>query len=108
MMLFYSQTNKFGHPPPQKKRQQRRRDTNGRDMATRTCVCLHQQRVTWNFTRSRLSDLAQSNPFVKNNYLIIVAFSHPHFSICDISYTKESTLSFHARATRFKVDCIYI
>ena len=44
--------------------------------------------VTWIFTRSRLSDSAQSSPFIKNYYLIIVAFSRPHFSI----YAKESTL----------------
>ena len=53
----------FGPSPPPPKR---RRDTNGRDMAPSTCVFLYQQPVTWSFTRSRLSDLAQSNPFIKN------------------------------------------
>ena len=79
----------FLDPPPKK----RRRGMNGRDMAPITCVCLYQKPVTWSFTRSRLSDSAQSNPFIQN-YLIIVAFSGPHFSIYDIFYTKESTLSF--------------
>ena len=43
--------NFFGHPP-----KKRLRDTNGREMATRTSVCLYLQPVTWIFTRSRLSD----------------------------------------------------
>ena len=51
--FFYSETKKntilFGPPPSQQKR---RGDTNGHDMATRTCVCLYQQPVTWIFTRS--------------------------------------------------------
>ena len=74
---------------------------NGREIATLTCVCLYQQPVTW-ILLGQLSDSAQSNPFIENYYLIIVASSHPHFSIHDISYTKESTLSFKARATHFK------
>ena len=101
MILFYSETKKIKYfldpPPPQK----RRRDANGRDMATRTCVCLYQQPMTWIFTRSRLSDSAQRNPFIKKYYLIVVAFSHPHFSIF---HTKESTLSFNGRATHFKSE----
>ena len=40
----------FWDPP------KRLRDTNGRDMATRTSVCLYNQPVTWIFTQSRLSD----------------------------------------------------
>ena len=36
MLFYYSETKKI--PPPQKKK--RRRDTNGGDMATRTCICL--------------------------------------------------------------------
>ena len=87
-MLFYSEIKKrkyFLDPPPKKKR---RRDMNGRDMAARTCVCLYQQPATTIFTQSSLSNSAQSNPFIKN-YLIIVTFSRPHFSIYDIFYTKE-------------------
>ena len=49
MMLFNSETKKIKYfldtPPPKK----RLRDTNGRYMATRTCVCLYQQCVTWIF-----------------------------------------------------------
>ena len=32
----------------------RLRDTNGRDMATHSSVCLYNEPVTWIFTRSRL------------------------------------------------------
>ena len=98
MMLFYSETKKikyFLDPPPKKAQGY------GRDMAPSTCVCLYQQPVTWSFTWSRLSDSEQSNPFIRNYYLIIVAFSGPHFSIYDIFYTKESTLSFNERDTHF-------
>ena len=97
MMLLYSkimQIKYFVTPPPQTKR---RKDTNGPDIAT----CLYKQLVTWIFTRLRLNDSAQSDPFIKNYYLIIVTFSRPHFSIYDIFYTKESTLRFHARVTHF-------
>ena len=90
-MLFYSETKKrkyFLDPPLQK----RRMDTNSRDMAPRTCVSLYQQPLTWIFTRSRLSDSAQSNPFIRNYYLIIVAFSRPHFSIYDIFIQKKAYL----------------
>ena len=70
MMRCYSKKkgNKinFG-PPPQKKRL---KDTNGRDMSTRTNVCLYNQPVTWIFTRSRLSSLSDSDnkviPSLKN------------------------------------------
>ena len=105
MMLCYSKTRKikyFLDPPPQK----RLKDTNGRDMSTRTSVFLYNQPVTWIFTRSRLSSLSdfglQSNPFIENYYLIIVVFSCPHFSIYDIYYTLENTRSFSKRATHFK------
>ena len=88
MMLFYSEKNKIKYflDPPKKNR---RRDMNGRDMALSTCVCLYQQPVTWSFTRSRLSDSAQSNPFIKDYYLIIVAYSRPHFSIYNIFIQKK-------------------
>ena len=48
MMLFNSETKKIKYflDPFQK----RLRDTKGRDMATRTSVCLYQQRATWIFT----------------------------------------------------------
>ena len=39
---------------------------------------------------------------MENNYLIIVVFSFPHFSIYDIFYTLENTRSFNERATHFK------
>ena len=55
MMLCYSKTRKikyFLDPPPSKKTL---KNTNGRDMSTRTSVFLYNQPVTWIFTRSRLS-----------------------------------------------------
>ena len=61
MMLCYSKIRKikyFLDPPPQKKTL---KDTNGRDMSTRTSVCLYNQPVTWIFTRSRLSSLIDSD-----------------------------------------------
>ena len=70
MMLFYSKIRKikyFLDPPPPKKRL---KDTNGRDMSTRTSVCLYNQTVTWIFTRSGLSNLSDSDykviPSLKN------------------------------------------
>ena len=61
MMLCYSKTRKikyfFKPPPPQK----RLKDTNGRDMSTRTSVCLYNQPVTWIFTRLGLSSLSDSD-----------------------------------------------
>ena len=61
-------------------------------MAPSTCVCLYQQPVTWSLTRLRLSDSTQSNPFIKNYHLIIVAYSGPHFSIYDIFIQKKAHL----------------
>ena len=61
MMLCYSKTRKikyFLDPPPKKKRL---KDTNGRDMSTRTSVFLYNLPVTWIFTRSRLSSLSDSD-----------------------------------------------
>ena len=78
----------FLDPPTKKKRL---RDTNGRNMATRTSVCLYQQPVTWIFT-----------PFIVNYYLSKDGFSRLHLSICDIFHTKENTRSFNVRATHFK------
>ena len=69
----------------------RRSYTNGRDVAPCTHVCLYKQHVTLIFTRSRLSDTAQSNPFIDNYFLIIVAFLQPHFSINDILYKRKPT-----------------
>ena len=61
MMLCYSKNKEnkilFGPPPPKK----RLKDTNGRDMSTRTSVCLYSQPVTWIFTRSRLSSSSDSD-----------------------------------------------
>ena len=53
--FLYSKTKKMKYDPPPKKRHS---DTNGRDMATITCVCLYKQRVTWIFTRWTLSNSA--------------------------------------------------
>ena len=61
MMLCYSKTRNikyFFDPPPPKKRL---KDTNDRDMSTRTSVCLYHQTVTWIFNRSRLSRLSDSD-----------------------------------------------
>ena len=61
MMLCYSKTRKIKYfltPPPPKKSL---KDTNGRDVSTRTSVCLYQQPVTWIFTRSRLGRLRNSD-----------------------------------------------
>ena len=72
MMLYYSKTRKikyFLDPPPQKKRL---RDTNCRDMSTRTGVCLYNQPVTWIFTRSRLSSLSDSDYKVIPSLKIII------------------------------------
>ena len=66
-MFFNSETKRMKYfleaPPPKK----RGRDANGSDMVPSTCVCLYQQPVAWSFTRSRLGDSAQSNPFIKYN-----------------------------------------
>ena len=59
---------------------QEKYNTNGRNMATRTNVCLYEQPVTWIF-----------NPFIENYYLIIVVFfSSPRFSIYDIFIQKKT------------------
>ena len=70
-MLFQNKENKilFGPPPPPKKRL---KDTNGRDMFTRTSVCLYQQSVTWIFTRSRLSRFSDSDYKVFPSLKIII------------------------------------
>ena len=68
MMLCYSKISKikyFLDPPPKGLK-----DMNGRDMSTRTSVCLYNQPVTWIFTRSRLSNVSDSDnkviPSLKN------------------------------------------
>ena len=74
MMLFYSKIRKikyFLDPPPPKKKK-RLKDTNGRDMSTRTSVCLYNQPVTWMFTRSRLSSLSDSDYKVIPSLKIII------------------------------------
>ena len=74
MMLCYSKTRKikyFLDPPPQKKRL---KDTNSRDMSTRTSVCLYNQPVTWIFTRSRLSSLTDWDYEVIPSLKIIILF----------------------------------
>ena len=71
MMLCYSKTRKikyFLDPPPKKKL----KDTNGRDMSTRTSVLLYNQPVTWIFTRSRLSSLSDSDYKVIPSLKIII------------------------------------
>ena len=72
MMLYYSKTRKikyFLDPPPPKKRL---KDTNCRDMSTRTGVCLYNKSVTWVFTRSRLSSLSDSDYKVIPSLKIII------------------------------------
>ena len=71
MMLCYSKIRKikyFLDPPPKKNK--RLKDTNGRDMSTRTSVYLYNQPMTWIFARSRLSSLSDSDykviPSLKN------------------------------------------
>ena len=68
MMLYHSKISKikyFFDPPPK-----RLKDTNGRDMSTRTSVFQYNQPVTWIFTKSRLSSLSDSDikviPSLKN------------------------------------------
>ena len=71
MMLYYSKTRKikyFLDPPPQKKL----KDTNGRDMSTRTSVCLYQQPMTWIFTRLGLSRMSDSDNKVILSLKIII------------------------------------
>ena len=71
MMLCYPKIRKikyFLDPPPKK----RLKDTNGRDMSTRTSVCLYYQPVTWIFTRSRLSSLSYSDYKVIPSLKIII------------------------------------
>ena len=71
MMLCCSKTRKikyFSDPPPLKKRL---KDTNGRDMSTRTSVCLYNQPMTWIFTRSMMSSLSDSDYNVNPSLKII-------------------------------------
>ena len=71
MMLCYSKTRKikyFWTPPPPK----RLKDTNGRDMSTRTNVFLYNQPVTWIFTMSRLSSWSDSDYKVIPSLKIII------------------------------------
>ena len=101
MMLFYSETKKtkyFLDLPPPKGGWIR---TVAIWLHAHVCVCLYQQPLTWIFTRSRLSDSTQSNPFIRNYYLIIVAFSRLHFSISLIFIQKKAHLV--SRATHFKI-----
>ena len=77
MMLCYSKIRKIKYflGPPK-----RLKDTNGRDMSTRTSVCLYNQpvtwiftrSVTWIFTRSRLSSLSDSDYKVIPSLKIII------------------------------------
>ena len=76
MMPCYSKTRKIKyfldpHPPPKK----RLKDTNVRDLSTRTSVCLYNQPVTWIFTRSRLSNLSDSDYKVIPSLKIIIYYS---------------------------------
>ena len=74
MMFCYSKSRKikyFLDPPPPPKRKQLKY-TNGRDMSTRTSVCLYQQPVTWIITRSGLSRLNYSDYKVIPSLRIII------------------------------------
>ena len=50
-LSFINKEYKILFEPPK-----RLRVTNGRNMATRTSVCVYQHPVTWIFTRTELSD----------------------------------------------------
>ena len=72
MLPCYSKRRKikyFLDPPPPKKRL---KDTNGRDMSTRTSVFLYNQPVTWIFTSSRLSSLSDLDYKVIPSLKIII------------------------------------
>ena len=94
MMLCYSKISKikyFLDPPPQKKRL---KDTNGRDMSTRTSVCLYNQPVTWIYTRSRLSSLSDTDNEVIPSLKILSncsRFFMPTFQHLQYFYTLENT-----------------
>ena len=89
LFLFQNKDNEilFG-PPPQKKRL---RDTNGRDMATHTSVCLYQQPVTWIFTRSRLSNLDYKVIPSLKIIIQLESFFHAHISAFMIFFTQNKT-----------------
>ena len=69
MMLCYSKIRKMKYflDPPK-----RLKDTNSRDMSTRTSVCLYNQPVAWIFTRSRLDSLSDSDNKVIPSLKIII------------------------------------
>ena len=72
MMICYSKIRKekyFLDPTPPPKRL---KDTNIRDMSTRTSVCLYNQPVTLIFTRSRFSSLSDSDYKVIPSLKIII------------------------------------
>ena len=96
MILCYSKIWKIKHflDPPK-----RLKDTNGRDMSTRTSVCQCNQPVTW-----ILNSLSDSDYKVIPSLKIIIVFSCPHFSIYDIFYILENIRSFNERATHFKTE----
>ena len=69
MMLGYSKTRKIKYFLDPLKRL---KDMNGREMSTRTSVCLYQQPVTWIYTRSGLSRLSDSDYKVIPSLKIII------------------------------------
>ena len=93
MMLFYSETKKIKYfldpPPPKKEAQGYERSRYG---SKHMCLLIPAACDLEFYYRSRSSDWAQSNPFIRNYYLIIVAFSGPHFSIYDIFIQQKAHL----------------
>ena len=102
--IFYSETRKIKYfldtPPPKKKS---RRDTNGRNMATRTYVFVYTRSLCPEFLlgRNKLygSVKLENNPFIQN-YLIIVVF-HAHITAFLGFSIQYNTISFIASATHF-------
>ena len=69
MMLYYSKTRKIKYfLDPHK----RLKDTNGREMSTRTSDFLYNQPVTWIFTRSISSNSSDSDYKVIPSLKIII------------------------------------
>ena len=107
MMFCYSETRKIKYllppPPPQKKGSRIERS---RYSYTHKCLSIPAAcDLDIHLVKIEQIDCfgLQSNPFIENYYLIIVVFSGHHFSIYDICYTLENTLSFNARATHLKL-----
>ena len=107
-MVFYSETKKTKYyldiPPPKKGAGIRI----GTTMATRTHVCSYLQPVTWIFTGSysviRCIKTTNFKVIPSSKFIFNYSrFSRPTFRHWRYFYTKETTRSFNARATHFKL-----